>query len=105
MAIETVQSPTSSKQARTKKVLQHIEIHPRMGGGHLVKHIYEPRYDGKGEPTDRAVSFNEQGKSQGGEHIYDHLAKHAGLPEREMSKATEENEPEELANTNQEAEA
>lgn len=68
-------SVESTKPKRTAKVLAHLEIHPKLGGGHIVKHVYEG-YD----QQPKSVKFNEQGKSQGGETIQAHLAKHAGLP-------------------------
>lgn len=69
-----IQVAESSKPKKGAKVLAHLEIHPKLGGGHIVKHVYEG-YDHEA----KSVKFNEQGKSQGGEHIADHLAKHAGL--------------------------
>jgi len=60
-----------------------------MGGGHVVKHVYtsyehEPKEHNFGEDGYR------DGKG-GGEHIANHLAKHAGLP---VAAAGEEQEPE-----------
>jgi hypothetical protein len=72
MAIASVESSKSKKPA---KVLSHLEIHPRMGGGHIVKHVYSSY-----EHPSKEVHFNEDGKAKGGEHISSHLAKHAGLP-------------------------
>jgi hypothetical protein len=65
----------SSKSKKPPKVLSHLEIHPRMGGGHIVKHVYSSY-----EHPSKEVHFNEDGKAKGGEHIMSHLAKHAGLP-------------------------
>lgn len=73
MAIQVAES--SSKPPKAKKVLSHLELHPRLGGGHIVRHVYQGYQH---EPKD--VQFNEDGKSQGGEHITAHLKKHAGLP-------------------------
>lgn len=66
---------TSAAKKRSKKTLDHIEIHPKMGGGHIVKHSYSG-YDH--EPKE--VQFNADGNAAGGEHILSHLQKHAGLP-------------------------
>lgn len=72
MAIVSNEAPSAKK---AKKVLSHIEIHPQLGGGHMVKHVYS----GYGhEPLE--VSFNKNGRAKGGEHIQQHLDKHAGLP-------------------------
>ena len=30
----------STKPKRGKKVLAHLEIHPKLGGGHMVRHVY-----------------------------------------------------------------
>lgn len=64
-----------AKAKRSKKAVAHIEIHPKMDGGHIVKHVYHG-YDH--QPTE--YHFNAEGKSQGGEHILSHLEKHANLP-------------------------
>jgi hypothetical protein len=64
-----------SKKKNTPKTLSHLEIHPQLGGGHVVKHVYSGyQHDPK------EVKFNEKGVAKGGEHIAAHLAKHAGLP-------------------------
>ena len=75
MAVQIAESATSAKQAKTKKTVDHLELHPKMGGGHIVKHVYTSY-----EHEPKEVHFNEDGKSQGGEHIMSHLKKHAGLP-------------------------
>lgn len=63
-----------SKRKRAAKVVGHLEIHPQLGGGHIVKHVYTS-YDHQ----PREVNFNAAGVAKGGEKIADHLAKHAGL--------------------------
>ena len=85
--VQTVETKSSKKTA--KKTLDHIEIHPKMGGGHIVKHVYS-NY----EHEPKEVHFNEDGKSQGGEHILSHLAKHAGLPGLESYDKNQESETE-----------
>lgn len=78
----------TSKPKKGAKVLAHLELHPKMGGGHIVKHVYTSYQH---EPKE--VHFNEDGKAQGGEHIVSHLAKHAGLPKydgHDESEAEEE---------------
>jgi len=51
----------------------------------MVRHVYA----GFGnEPKE--VKFNKDGKSQGGEHIQNHLVKHGGLPQYEEASPTEE---------------
>lgn len=84
-----IQTAESVKPKRGKKTLDHIEIHPKMGGGHIVKHVYT---DYQHEPKE--VHFNEEGKSQGGEHILSHLSKHAGLPGLEKYDQHSESETE-----------
>jgi len=85
-----IQVAESTKAAKAKKVLSHLEIHPKLGGGHMVRHVYH----GFGhEPKE--YQFNENGKSQGGEHITAHLAKHAGLGEpTNPTQAEVQEEPE-----------
>lgn len=70
---------------KPRKVLDHLELHPKMGGGHIVKHVYTSYQH---EPDE--VHFNENGKAKGGEHIVDHLTKHAGLPVGKSSAEEEE---------------
>jgi hypothetical protein len=64
-----------STKKRTPKTLDHLEIHAQLGGGHIVKHVYTGY-----EHDSKDVKFNEEGKTQGGEHIQSHLDKNAGLP-------------------------
>lgn len=72
--IQVAESSTPKRQAQPK-ALDHVEIHPKLDGGHIVRHVYH----GFGhEPKD--VHFNKDGKAKGGEHIAQHLAKHANLP-------------------------
>ena len=85
-----IQVAESSKPKKGKKTLDHLEIHPKMGGGHIVKHVYS---DYQHEPKE--VHFNEDGKSQGGEHILSHLAKHGGLPGLEKYDKHDASETEE----------
>lgn len=70
-----------STKKSSPKVLDHLEIHPQLGGGHIVKHVYASY-----EHPSKDYKFNEDGKAKGGEHIVAHLEKHAGLPEM-MSRA------------------
>ena len=65
----------SNKPKKSPKVLAHLELHPQLGGGHIVKHVYEG-YDHDPMP----VKFNKAGVAKGGEHIIAHLVKHGGLP-------------------------
>jgi hypothetical protein len=78
-----------SKRKARPKVLDHLEIHPQLGGGHIVKHVYT---DYSHEPKE--VKFNGAGKSQGGEHIQSHLNKHAGLPAMQSADGGEGDEAE-----------
>ena len=72
MAIQTAET---AKPKAGKKAVAHIEIHPKLGGGHMIRHVYH----GFGhEPKE--VHFNADGKSQGGEQVLHHVSKHAGLP-------------------------
>lgn len=72
MAIQLAESKQAKK---SPKSLRNLEIHPQLGGGHIVRHVYTGY-----EHEPKEVKFNKDGKSQGGEHIQAHLAKHAGLP-------------------------
>ena len=87
--IQVAESPTSKKTAKARKTVDHLEIHPKMGGGHIVKHVYSGY-----EHEPKEVHFNEDGKSQGGEHILSHLQKHAGLPGLEKYDEHDESETE-----------
>ena len=65
------------RHKRTPKVLSHIEIKPKMGGGHIITHHYtsyqhEPKPHNFG-PDD-------------GERAMKHIAKHAGLPHPEIAE-------------------
>lgn len=87
--MSSIQVAESSKPKKGRKVLDYLEIHPRMGGGNIVRHHYT-NYEH--EPLE--VHFNEEGKREGkggGEHIVAHLMKHAALPAYEKG---EEPEPE-----------
>lgn len=70
-----IPSAEASKPKKGPKSLDHLEIHPKLGGGHIVRHVYSGY-----EHEPKEVKFNKDGKSQGGEHIQTHLDKHAGLP-------------------------
>lgn len=70
-----IQVAEATKEKRQPKTLDHLEIHPQLGGGHVIKHVYS------GYQHDAMdVKFNAAGKAKGGEHITAHLAKHAGIP-------------------------
>lgn len=64
-----VKSAESSRR-KPAKVLDHIEVHPKMGGGHTVKHVYTSY-----EHESKEVPFS---KSQGYEAAK-HILKHSGL--------------------------
>ena len=80
-----IQVAESSKPKRSKRVLDSLEIKPKLGGGHIVTHRYQG-YDHEPKP----VEFNESGKGPGGEHIASHLAKHGGLPVVAASEEAED---------------
>ncbi|MGO9073853.1 MAG: hypothetical protein ACLPLR_18600 [Terriglobales bacterium] len=88
MPLLEAESPSTHKQARQRKTLSHLEIHPKMGGGHVVRHVYSSPHETK------EYHFNHEGKSQGGEHIHAHLIKHAGLPGLEGYDNRQESETE-----------
>lgn len=75
-----IQTAEAKKPKQQPKVLDHLSVHPKMGGGHIVKHHYTSYQH---EPME--VHFNDNGKAKGGEHISAHLAKHAGLPPMESA--------------------
>jgi len=69
-----------AKEKRAPKTLDHLEIHARLGGGNIVRHVYKDYHH---EPMD--VNFDEDGRREGkgsghGEHIMAHLQKHAVIP-------------------------
>jgi hypothetical protein len=61
----------AEKMPKGKKVLAHIEIHPRMGGGHTVRHVYAGFQH---EPKEYQFKENEGKKAMA------HIARHAGMP-------------------------
>lgn len=65
-----IQSAESSGK-RQQKTLSHIEIHPKLGGGHTVRHVYRGY---SAEPKDHSFGPNE------GSKFAAHLAKHTGVP-------------------------
>lgn len=69
IAAEAVKS-NSGKGKSKKTTLSHLEIHPKLGGGHVVKHVYGYEH----EP--RNYSF---AKGQGARALA-HVARHAGMP-------------------------
>lgn len=84
-AIEGIKSAESSKR-KPRKVLDHIEVHPKMGGGHMVKHVYTSY-----EHEPKEVPFT---KNQGTEAAK-HILKHSGLShvlEGEEGEAEKEGE-------------
>ena len=85
-----IQVAETSKPKVGPKSLDHLEIHPKMGGGHIVKHVYSGYQH---EPKE--VHFNEAGVAKGGERIASHLAKHAGLPGLTNYDKRDESETEE----------
>ncbi len=90
-SIQVAESSTPKRKA-TKKTLDHLELHPKMGGGTIVKHVYT-NYEH--EPME--VHFDEDGKREGkggGEHILNHLKKHGGLPGLENYDKHNESETE-----------
>jgi hypothetical protein len=87
MAVQVAESATPKKKAAGRKTVDHLELHPKMGGGHIVKHVYTGY-----EHEPKEVHFNESGKSQGGEHVLSHLIKHGGLPGKENYDKHDESE-------------
>lgn len=86
----TVQTVETSKPKKGPKTLKRLELESQLGGGHVVRHVYT---DYAHEPKE--VKFNKDGKSQGGEHIVAHLAKHAGLPAMTSKEGSGESPTEE----------
>jgi hypothetical protein len=85
----SIQVAESSKPKRAPKVLDHLEISPRLGGGHVIKHVYT------GYSNDpKEYQFNKDGVAKGGEHISSHLAKHAGLSKAGENGSQTEDESE-----------
>ena len=84
--VTVVEGKVPGKGQRTgPKVLAHIEIHPKMGGGHMVKHVYSGYQH---EPKEYSFKKDE------GERAMAHIARHAGLPMGEGSGEGEEEGPE-----------
>lgn len=81
---------SSSPKKKSRKTVDHLELHPQLGGGHIVKHVYSGY-----EHDPKEVKFNAEGKSQGGEHVMAHLAKHGGLPAMAAGEGSGEAEGEE----------
>jgi hypothetical protein len=89
MATIQVAESNTPKKKTPKKTLDHLELHPKLGGGHIVKHVYSGY-----EHDPKEIQFNKDGKSQGGEHVVAHLAKHGGLPGLEKYDEHQESETE-----------
>lgn len=85
-SIQSAESNTPKKKT-APKTLDHLEIHPQLGGGHIVKHVYTGY-----EHESKEVPFNKSGVAKGGEKIGAHLAKHAGLPGMAAGEANEAGE-------------
>ena len=66
------------------KTLSHIEIHPQLGGGHVVRHVYSGYQH---EPREYKFS-KEQGR-----RFTSHVLRHAGLDHKTLIGEAEE-EPE-----------
>lgn len=71
--MEGIAVAQSAKAKKTPKVLERMEIKPKLGGGHIITHHYSGYQH---EP--KAHSF---GKDDG-EKAMAHIAKHAGLEEQ-----------------------
>jgi hypothetical protein len=71
MAKPAIVTGEADRMPKGKKVLAHLEIHPRMGGGHTVKHVYAGYQH---EPKDYSFKEGE------GQKAMAHIARHAGLP-------------------------
>lgn len=85
-----IQVAETSKSKKQPKALQHLELHRKLDGGHIVKHVFH----GFGhEPAEH--HFNAKGRARGGEHIIDHLVKHGGLPGLESYDRKDASETEE----------
>ena len=69
--MEGISVAESSRAKKTPKVLHHIEIHPKMGGGHIISHHYSGYQH---QPTEHHFDEGD------GEKAMAHIAKHAGLP-------------------------
>jgi hypothetical protein len=67
----------STKAKKSPKVLDHLEIHPRLGGGHIIEHHYTGYQHEK-----ESHKFSEDQ----GERAMKHIAKHAGLPHPELEE-------------------
>lgn len=81
--IQVAESTSSAKKGR--KALSHLEIHPKLGGGHFVKHVYS-----NFEHVSKEVNF---GKDEGQKMLH-HIAKHTNVPnprgEKEESETDDE---------------
>jgi len=85
MAKAAIVEAAAEKMPKGKKVLAHLEIHPRMGGGHTVRHVYAGYQH---EPKEYSFKESE------GKKAVAHIARHAGLP---MGGGAEEPEEAETA--------
>ena len=80
-----VQAESATKgdvaKKRSRKSIDHLEVHPKLGGGHTVKHVYSAY-----EHEPREYHF---GPGQGAAAAA-HIARHAGLPSAGESEAEPE---------------
>lgn len=82
--MEGISVAQSARAKKSPKVLDHLEIHPRMGGGHNIEHHYQ------GYQHDKETKEFEEHE---GDKAMKHIAKHAGLPHPEIGEE-EGDEPE-----------
>lgn len=74
----------SARAMKAPKVLERMEIKPRLGGGHIITHHYSSYQH---EPKAHEFAKDE------GEEAIAHIAKHAGLPHPKIGEE-EGDEPE-----------
>lgn len=67
----------SNRAKKAPKRLHHIEIHPQLGGGHIVAH-HHTSYE---HPPEEHFF-----KNGDGHRAIAHIAKHAGLPHEEIGE-------------------
>jgi len=81
----TAESGTSKKKAVARKTVDHLELHPKMGGGHIVKHVYSG-YEHDPMEVHFGKDGTREGKGSGHQHVLEHLTKHGGLPPIEKGR-------------------
>ena len=60
-----------SSKSKGRKALSHLEIHPKLGGGHVIRHVYSGF-----EHKPKEYTFGKEQGHKAGQHV----SRHTGIP-------------------------